>query len=68
MKKINELRQLSIEQLNSELLDLRKSQFNMRLKKANGLLVKTDGIKILRRSIARIKTLMTEKVGSSDGK
>ena len=68
MKKIKELRELSIEQLNSELLDLRKSQFNMRLKKANGLLDKTHGIKILRRSIARIKTLMTEKVGSSDGK
>ena len=68
MKKISELREMTLEQLNSELLDLRKEQFNMRLKKASGLLEKTHVIAIIRKSIAQVKTLMTEKVGSSDGK
>ena len=68
MKNINELREMSVDQLGIELLDMRKQQFNMRLKKANGVLEKTHGITHVRKSIARIKTLITEKVGSSDGK
>ncbi len=68
MKKIAELREMSIEKLGVELLDLRKQQFNMRLKKANGVLEKTHLIALLRKSIARVKTLMTEKVGATDGK
>ena len=68
MKKITELREMTIDQLGVELLDLRKKQFNTRLKRANGALEKTHGIPLLRKAIARVKTLMTEKVGASDGK
>ena len=68
MKKITELREMTIDQLGNELLDLRKKQFNIRLKRANGALDKTHAITLLRKAIARVKTLMTEKVGSSDGK
>lgn len=65
MKTIEELRKLSSEELNAELLDLRREQFNLRLKKANNSLEKTDRIGKVRKTIARVKTLITEKVGSS---
>lgn len=63
MKDINELRSMSIEELQNELLTLRKMQFNQRLKKATGALDGLHLVKQVRRTIARIKTLMTEKAG-----
>lgn len=63
MKTINELRNLSNEELQSELLSLRKEQFNLRMKKANGSLDKTHHFSLVRRTIARVKTLITEKAG-----
>lgn len=63
MKKIDELREMSSEELNTELLTLRKDQFSLRMKKANGSLDKTHHITNVRRAIARVKTLMTEKAG-----
>ncbi|WP_419420012.1 50S ribosomal protein L29 [Legionella sp. D16C41] len=65
MKDNKELRELSVEKLKEELLDLRKAQFKLRMKKANGLLEKTHPIKETRRAIARVKTIMTEKVGKT---
>jgi large subunit ribosomal protein L29 len=63
MKNTNELRSLSVEDLQTELLSLRKAQFNQRLKKASGTLDKPHLVKKVRRTIAKIKTIMTEKVG-----
>lgn len=63
MKTTQELRKLSIEELNSELLSLRKEQLQLRLKKASGSLDKTHLITMVRRTIAKIKTLLTEKAG-----
>ena len=68
MKKSNELREMSVDDLKLEVLDLRKAQFNMRLKKSNGNLEKSHLISQVRKSIARVKTIMTEKVGGNDGK
>ena len=68
MKKVSELKEMSLDTLQEELLALRKQQFTLRLSKANGSLQKTHIIKLLRRTIARVKTIMTEKVGGSDGK
>ena len=59
---------MSVDELKSELLDLRKKQFNMRLKRASDTLEKTHVIPQVRKSIAQVKTIMTEKVGGSDGK
>ncbi|GGI83535.1 50S ribosomal protein L29 [Legionella impletisoli] len=64
MKDISELRQLNMEELKQELLQLRKEQFNLRLKRASGSLDKTHLITAVRKSIARIKTIMTEKAGA----
>lgn len=63
MKKIEELRNLSSEELQNELLSLRKEQFNLRMKKASGSLDKTHLITMVRKSVARVKTLLTEKAG-----
>lgn len=68
MKSINELRDHSSEQLQSELMTLRKEQFQQRMRKASGALDKTHVIRQVRRTIARIKTLMTEKAGQHDSK
>lgn len=64
MKTISDLKQLSLEDLQTELLTLRKDQFTLRMKKANGALDKTHVVKMVRRSIARVKTVMTEKGGN----
>jgi large subunit ribosomal protein L29 len=60
---LNEIKQKTRDELEECLLVLRKEQFNLRMKKANGALDKTHIVKKLRRAIARIKTVMTEKVG-----
>ncbi|MDH4274134.1 MAG: 50S ribosomal protein L29 [Gammaproteobacteria bacterium] len=56
-----ELRQKSADDLNKELQALLREQFNMRMQKATGQLSRTHQIKDVRRSIARIKTVLTEK-------
>jgi len=63
MKEISELRTMSVDELQNELLILRKTQFNHRLKKASGSLDKPHLVKQVRRTVARVKTIMTEKGG-----
>ena len=63
MKTINELREMDQIGLDAELLELRKQQFNNRMRQANGSLDKPHVVKQIRRSIARIKTITTEKAG-----
>ena len=64
MKTVNELRQLTSNELSEELLLLRKEQFNLRLTKASGSLDKTHKITEVRKNIAQLKTIMTEKAGA----
>ncbi len=63
MKKIDELRNLTVDELQTELLSLRKEQFNLRMKKASGSLDKTHLITLVRKSVAKVKTILTEKAG-----
>ena len=65
MKDAIELKKMTKDELLTELLSLRKEQFNLRMKKANGSLDKTHVVTQVRRAIARIKTIMTEKAGMS---
>lgn len=62
MKTTEELRNLSSDELKAELLSLRKEQFTLRMKKANGSLDKTHVVTQVRKAVARVKTIMTEKV------
>jgi large subunit ribosomal protein L29 len=62
MKNIEELRALNHKQLQEEVLVLRKLQFQQRMRKDCGALDKTHVFRQVRRNIARIKTVLTEKV------
>jgi large subunit ribosomal protein L29 len=59
--KVSELRDKSPQQLNEELLKLRKEQFILRMQKASGQLGQTHVLGETRRDIARIKTILAEK-------
>ena len=58
-----ELREKSVEELNTQLLDLLRDQFNFRMQKTTGQLKQTHLLKQTRRDIARVKSVLTEKAG-----
>ena len=53
----------SVEQLNEELVSLLKAQFGLRMQAATNQLQKTSELKKVRREIARVKTILGQKVG-----
>tara|TARA_B110000114_G_scaffold30510_1_gene31417 strand:+ start:123 stop:314 length:192 start_codon:yes stop_codon:yes gene_type:complete len=59
----SELKEKSIEELNAELLSLLREQFNYRMQASTGQLSQTHLQRIVRRNIARVKTIITEKAG-----
>ena len=61
------LRSKSIEELNTELLTLLREQFNLRIQISSGQLNQTHNLKTVRRNVARVKTVLTEKVGADNG-
>ncbi len=60
-----ELRQKSATELNHELLDLLREQFNLRMQKGMGESPRSHLYKKVRREIARVKTILTEKERSA---
>lgn len=62
--KTAELREKSVDELNQELLGLLKDQFNLRMQKSSGQLAQTHLLGQVRRDIARVKTVLTEKAGN----
>jgi large subunit ribosomal protein L29 len=56
-----DLRAMTIDQLDDELLKLKKEQFNLRFQKATGQLENTARVRQVRRDIARIKTVAQQK-------
>ena len=58
---IEELRGKSVEELNQELVAAKKELFNLRFQNATNQLDNTSRIKEVRRNIARIQTVITEK-------
>lgn len=59
--KASELRNKSVEELNNELVELRRAQFSMRMQLATQQLNKVDQIGKVRRDVARVKTVLAEK-------
>ena len=59
-----DFRGMSPDQLTDKLVELKKEQFNLRFQKATGQLEKTARIRTVRRSIARINTILSEKAQS----
>jgi len=59
--KAEDVRRKSEDELKTELAGLRKEAFNLRFQKATGQLENTARVSQVRRDIARIKTILTEK-------
>lgn len=57
-----ELRKKSVSELQDQVNELAKEQFNLRMQHATGQLSNTAQLKTLRRQVARIKTIIREKV------
>ncbi len=59
--KADEFRTKSADELADQLSKLKKEQFNLRFQRANGQLEKTNRIRVVRKDIARIQTILTEQ-------
>ena len=60
--KIKDIRNKSTEELEGELVKLKKESFNLRFQKAGGQLENTARVRFVRRTIARILTVLNSKV------
>ena len=60
-QRLSDLKIMSDDQLNDELLKLKKEQFNLRFQRASGQLQDTARVRIVRRDIARVKTIAAQK-------
>ena len=65
MTKIADIRAKTADELQTQLLDLRKEQFNLRFQRATGQLEATGRIRVVRRDIARIKLVLSERKRSA---
>jgi len=65
MMKAEQLRKKSAEDLDKELIELRKAQFNARMQVSTQQSNKTDQLGKLKKDIARVKTIISEKVKES---
>lgn len=63
--KASELRSKSVDELNKELLELRRAQFGLRMQIASQSLTKNSEVARVKREIARIHTVLTEKTKAS---
>jgi len=61
MAKAEDIRAMTMDQLDDEVLKLKKEQFNLRFQRATGQLENTSRVRAVRRDIARIKTIARQK-------
>lgn len=59
---VKSLQEKSVEELREELINLLQEQFNLRMQNATGQLKNTVQLKNARRSVARVKTIIRQKV------
>ncbi len=64
--KAKELREKTIPELREELTELLREQFNLRMQKGTGQLSQTHRLKMVRRDIARVYTIINEKKRMSE--
>lgn len=64
----NDLRNKSVEELKTELSGLQREQFNLRFQLKTGSLSQTDNVRKVRRNIARVNTILSEKLTSESAK
>ena len=59
--KIGDVRAMTVDQIDDEVLKLKKEQFNLRFQRATGQLENTSRVREVRRDIARLKTVAKNK-------
>ncbi|MDQ7019501.1 MAG: 50S ribosomal protein L29 [Robiginitomaculum sp.] len=62
-----EIRAMSADQIKDEIVTLKKEQFNLRFQQATGQLEKTARVRVVRRDIARLKTVLRAKANETKG-
>jgi large subunit ribosomal protein L29 len=62
--KAGDVRLKTPDELDDQLEALKKEQFNLRFQRASGQLENTARVRVVRRDIARIKTILTEKAAT----
>ncbi len=65
MSAAEKFKTLTVDQLDEELVKLKKEQFNLRFQKASGQLENTARVRFVRRDIARIMTMARQKRGAA---
>jgi large subunit ribosomal protein L29 len=68
MAQIDDLKTKTEDQLNDELAELKREQFNLRFQAATNQIEKPSRVREVRRTIARIKTLQTERARAAQVK
>jgi large subunit ribosomal protein L29 len=63
--KAGQVREMTTDQLDDQLVKLKKEQFNLRFQAASGQLDNTTRVKQIRRDIARIKTIARQKFAAT---
>jgi large subunit ribosomal protein L29 len=64
-QRFSDLKAMTPDQLQDELLKLKKEQFNLRFQRASGQLESTSRIRVVRREIARVKTLQRRNAAAT---
>ncbi|ABE48558.1 50S ribosomal protein L29 [Methylobacillus pratensis] len=64
--KASELRNKTVEELNNELIELRRAQFSLRMQLATQQLNKVDQVGKVRRDIARVRSVLAEKAKAAN--
>ncbi|MGC1353192.1 MAG: 50S ribosomal protein L29 [Xanthobacteraceae bacterium] len=59
--KVADVRTMTVDQIDDEVLKLKKEQFNLRFQRATGQLENTSRVREVRRDIARLKTIARQK-------
>ena len=59
--KASDARAMTVDQIDDEVLKLKKEQFNLRFQRATGQLENTSRVRVVRRDIARLKTVASQK-------
>jgi large subunit ribosomal protein L29 len=61
--KIKEIRDLSLDELSQKVTSLHEEHFNLRMRNTSGQLESTAALGKVRKNIARVKTVLTERKG-----
>ena len=64
--KAEDIRPMSGDQIGDEIAKLKKEQFNLRFQRASGQLENTSRVREVRRDIARVKTVQSQKRNGQD--